>query len=632
MSDPAYLNHRASRRSPWLVPMLLAALGGLFVAVAMTAARHGLDYADLGYWAGLLLMLVPVAARLTRSSPTRSERVILLVGLGLWLYLVKLLHSPTALTFYDELLHWRTATDILASGRLFGENPLLPVSPYYPGLESATLLLAQFAGLPLFEAALLMLATARILGVLALFLLYEQVTRSHRLAGLATLIYVTNPAFVYFDKQFAYESLGLPLVLLLLWLEARRQSETTPARHAFTALAVLILAVVIMTHHLSSYALSAFLVLWSLVWLGLRRSSRSSASGPLWLTGATLLGTAAWLFMVAQVTIDYLGGNLVVTLGEIVSLIMRESAGRRLFHGFGGDVAPLWEQLAAFGAVLGVLVVLPLGLLALWPRYRERPLAIALGMGALAYPVTQALRFTPFGLQVAGRTPEFLFLALGLVLAAAWHHLGFARSNRQPVPLGRTGVWLVDRARPFLASRTLFTVWITVLFVGGVILGWPLWGRMPGPYLVVADSRSIERQGLTVAGWAREQFEPQERVAADRINALLLLAYGRLDPVTASYDAVNVPELFFAPGFGPGQRNIIREGRIRYIVIDRRLVESDPSAGFYFEPGERSRDAIVLPVGVLLQEALEIQPDVHRIMDSGDIIIYDVGAIRDALQ
>lgn len=629
MSDPVRAAHPTPTKSAWLVPMLLAGVGALLVALAMTAAREGIAYADLGYWTGLLLMFAPVAARLTSASATRGERVMLLVGLGLWLYLVKILHSPTALTFYDELLHWRTASDIMATGHLFGENPLLPVSPYYPGLESATLVLAQFVGLPLYESAILMLATARILGVLALFIFYEQVTRSHRLAGLATLIYVANPAFVYFDQQFAYESLGLPLTLFLLWIEARRQSEAGPARYAFAGLAGLILPVIIVTHHLSSYMLSAFLVLWSLVWLWLRRSNRASRSSPLWLAGAAILGIGTWLFLVARGTIPYLGGNLLVTLREVISLITRETTLRRLFHGFGGDVAPLWEQLVSYGAVIGVMAVLPLGLLAVWGRYRNHSLALTLGLGALAYPVTQVLRFTPFGLQVAGRTPEFIFLPLGFVLAAAWLHLGLARTGRPNVPLGRLGSLLADWGGAILSRRALFTVWITVLFVGGVILGWPRWGRMPGPYLVVADSRSIESQGLTVAQWARERIEPRERIAADRVNALLLLAYGRLDPVTASYDYVNVPELFFAPALGPGQRNIIREGEIRYIVFDRRLVTDIPAAGFYFEPGDRPPEEIVLPVGVPLREDLEVQPDVHRIMDSGDIIIYDVGAIRD---
>ncbi|MGI5915005.1 MAG: hypothetical protein ACOX9A_00965 [Anaerolineae bacterium] len=133
----------------------------MIVSLGMTAARRGAGHAEVLFWGGLGVIFLPVAIRLASVSASRGERIILLVGLGLWLYLVKVLHSPVSLTFYDELLHWRTATDILRTGRLFWQNPLLPVSPYYPGLESATMAPAQFVGLSLYDAAILLLALAR---------------------------------------------------------------------------------------------------------------------------------------------------------------------------------------------------------------------------------------------------------------------------------------------------------------------------------------------------------------------------------------------------------------------------------------------------------------------------------------
>jgi hypothetical protein len=599
--------------------MLVAAAGAMLVALGMTVARRGAFHADLLFWVGLWIIFVPIATRLASIAPSRHERIALLVGLGLWLYLVKVLHSPVGFTFFDELLHWRTATDIVRSGRLFGENPLLPVSPYYPGLESATLSLAQPAGLSIYEGGILLLALARALSMLALFLLYERLSASPRLASLATLVYVTNPAFMFFDKQFAYESLGLPLAFLLLWIELRRQREPTSSRRVLAVIGALVLAAVIITHHLTSYALSAFMVLWSGTWLWLRRKHRGGA-GPVWLAIAAILGTASWLLAVARVTIAYLGGNLITTLREIVGLIAGETAVRRLFHGFAGDVAPLWERLAGYGAVLGVMIVLPFGLWVVWRRYRHDALALALAIGALAFPVAQMLRFTPFGLQIVGRTPEFLFLPLGFVLAAA-----LLDSNTTPRLRRHIETWFPGRET--LVMRVVFVLWITTLFTGGVILGWPRWGRMPGPYLVVADSRSIEPQGIAAARWAHLVLEPRQRIAADRINALLMLAYGRHDPVTASFGGVNVPELFFVDSIGPSERAMIRQGAIRYVIIDRRIATDRPSAGVYFEPGERSLDQITVPVGLGLLIELDTLPEVRRIMDSGDIIIFDTGAL-----
>ncbi|MGI5915006.1 MAG: hypothetical protein ACOX9A_00970 [Anaerolineae bacterium] len=389
---------------------------------------------------------------------------------------------------------------------------------------------------------------------------------------------MTNPAFLFFDKQFAYESLGLPLTMFLLWIEARRQQAPLRGRYELTVGAV--------------------------------------------------GGTAAWLLNVARVTISYLGGNLLTTLQEILSLIAGETVIRRLFHGLAGDVAPLWERLVGYGAVMGIMALLPVGLWAVWRRYRHRPLAVTLALGALMYPVSQVLRFTPFGLQISGRMPEFVFLPLGFVLAVAL----IDPDN------GVAGLWRLVGARfkgigspsrAMVVRRVLFIVWILMLFGGGIILGWPRWARMPGPYLVVADSRSIEAQGLTAARRAGAYLAPSERIVADRVNALLMLAYGQMDPVTSSYDGVPVSKLFFAERPGPRERAVIREGEVRYIVIDRRIATGRPLAGVYFEPGERPPDEITVPVGVPLLMELEALPGARRILDSGDIIIYDLGGMDD---
>ncbi len=48
---------------------------------------------------------------------------------------------------FDELLHYRTVDNILTTRHLFSPNSLLPVSPYYPGMETVTAVLVQLTGL-----------------------------------------------------------------------------------------------------------------------------------------------------------------------------------------------------------------------------------------------------------------------------------------------------------------------------------------------------------------------------------------------------------------------------------------------------------------------------------------------------
>ena len=175
------------------------------------------------------------------------------IFLGLAIYFVKLLQSPLGFTFFDEFLHWRTANDILRSGHLFKENSLLPVSPLYPGLELATTAVANLTGLSIFGAGVIVVGVARAVLALALYLFYEQVSGSVRVAGIAAAIYMGNPHFVIFDAQFAYESFGLAFLLTILLALLRSQRAQGSARAGLNIVAVLCLCSLVATHHATSY-------------------------------------------------------------------------------------------------------------------------------------------------------------------------------------------------------------------------------------------------------------------------------------------------------------------------------------------------------------------------------------------
>ncbi len=175
---------------------------------------------------------------------SRQEAIGLVVVLGLAIHFVKLLQSPLRFTFSDEFPYWRTANDILTSGHLFKENSLLPVSPLYPGLELATTAVANLTGLSIFGAGVIMVGVARVALALALYLFYEQVSGSARVAGIAAAIYMGNPHFVIFDAQFAYESLGLAFLLTVLHALLRSQQARGSARAGLNIVTVLCLCLV----------------------------------------------------------------------------------------------------------------------------------------------------------------------------------------------------------------------------------------------------------------------------------------------------------------------------------------------------------------------------------------------------
>src|SRR5437763_1742496 len=65
-------------------------------------------------------------------------------------------------------------------------------------------------------AALIVLVLAHLLVVLGVAVLAGDVWHDHRVAALAAIIYSLNSSFLYFDTQFGYESLAVPLLIWTL--------------------------------------------------------------------------------------------------------------------------------------------------------------------------------------------------------------------------------------------------------------------------------------------------------------------------------------------------------------------------------------------------------------------------------
>jgi hypothetical protein len=219
------------------------------------------------------------------------------------------------------------------------------------------------------------------------------------------------------------------------------------------------------------------------------------------------------------------------------------------------------------------------------------------------------MRLTERGAEAANRGAAFLFVAIAFALAT----------------------WLVEQ--PFGARlgrrwMTAACAWATIIFLGGVTVGWPPpWARMPGPYLPAADSRSIEREGLAAAAWTRALLGPDNRLIADRTNRLLMGAYGEQRPVTGYADKVQISQVFLAPTLGPAERQIMRAGRVRYVLIDRRLSDGLPSAGVYFERGEVPGNLHTAPIDPAALTKFDTLAGVSRLFDSGNIVIYDVAGL-----
>lgn len=611
-ASAAEIRRSASAKTWGQLPEIAVAgaVGLLVVAVADTGARAGAPWASLAFWIGLLLQFGPVAGRLASARPSRSERIGLVGLLGLQLYLIKVLHSPLAFTLHDEFSHWRTANDIARSGHLFSENPLLPVSPVYPGLENVTSALTSLSGLSIFAAGIILIALARVLLAVALYLFYEDASGSARIAGLATLFYMANPSFLFFDAQFSYESLALPLAAFALVAVSRSQRGARKTSLGLVGVILLALGATITTHHVTGLFLSLFLVVWTATAAYVNRGKVNGAS-PGWTALASLAMVLAWTNTVGSALFGYLAPILEQGPQALLKLALGMGSLRRPFSDYAGQSLAWPERVVGYLSVVLILVGLAVGLRWVWRRYRDNALALALAATALPYPLSLALRMTDQGAEASSRTSEFLFLGIAFVLAVAAEEYWLSRSwNR------RRAAWFVG--------------WATVVFTGGVVLGAAPWARLPGPYLVAADSRSVDQQSVGVAEWTLRHLGPNNRFAADRTNGMLVGSYGEQRLVTALVDHVGVWPPFFTPTFDALDEMTIQRGRIHFLVIDRRLSTGLPRVGVYVEIGEVDTYHHRTPINPAALSKFDGMPRVSRLLDSGDIAIYDVEALAHA--
>jgi hypothetical protein len=601
----------ARSRLPVSVVALSAATGVLAVAAADTAGRlghAGASWADRMYWLGQLLILTPVAARLlSRRALIASETVTLVVVLTVAEYLVKVCYSPAAFTYADELMHWRTATDILQTGKLFTANNLLPISPYYPGLEEVTSALASITGLSVFTSGLIVAGTAHLLFVCVLFVLFRYVSGSHRIAGVALLLYSSESLFQSFDSMFVYQTLALPFLGLTVLGVYRLAAPQAAGRLGWFTLAALSAFATVVTHHVASYLLVATLEVITLGALLARDRKLVAWASILALVSAAAF--AAWIVFVAPSTVGYLQPVMEGALQGFRAILAGGHPGAP--PPASAANGPLENQALSAAAVLIMSVLVPVGWWQVWRRYRHQPWMVALAIGAMSWYVIVAVRlFVANGSELAGRASTFVFLPAGFIAALAVIRL---TDNSLRWPVIRANL---RRRAPVVVAVAVVAALVLVL--NGMVNGWPpYWERLPGPYQVAGAERSVGPEQVASADWALALLGPGNRFATDEGDLPVLGSYG--DQNTVGDDGY----LYTSSAFTPAAAQQVQAQSLGYVLVDRRLSEMLPASGQYF-PVDPNVGKYTRPLSLADLTKFNHVPGIARIYDSGNIVIYDL--------
>jgi hypothetical protein len=566
------------------------------MSVADALSRTGRSGGSLLFWPAIALIFLPAAMRLCGERARPAERVVTVVAVGMGLYFVKVLRDPFAFTYGDEFSHLYNLQSILATGRLFGSNPILPVTPNYPGLETLAALVVRAGGLSSFAAGVTTIAVGRLVMMLALYVLYDRLTGSPRAAGLGALVYAAAPNFLFWSGQFAYESLALPLATVALFLAIRWAQERDPhVRHSWEAAFGLVAAAVVVTHHVSSYALVGFLV--GICLLHWRLHGRRGA--PWVLAAGAIALTLIWLVLAASNTVGYLSPVITNAFNQVIQTLTSETGTRALFANQGGaEVTPLPEiAIALVGIVLLALGVL-LGLTRVWKQSRRNPVLVLLVLCAVAYLATLPLRLVPAAWETAARAGDFLFIGVGATVA-----LGL--------------IWLLDRMRGRLRrKRALLATGMTIVLASGVIAGWPANQRVADPSRVVVDGRVLDPPSLVAAEWSKRTLGPGLQVAAQDADAGFFLDYGHEVTEEGAY-VDDVDYLLDNSTLVPSVTSLIGQFHLQLVVADRRTVAQDNLFGFFFDQGA--------PVLSPASQADKFNtPATNRLYDAGDTVIYGV--------
>ncbi|HEU5331148.1 MAG TPA: hypothetical protein VFU73_00240 [Actinocrinis sp.] len=585
------------------------AVGSAFVAdgaaVALLAAadarsRSAASGGYLLFWAGLALILAPSAGVLLLSRRSREARLAVALGFGLALYLAKVVYEPTAFTFHDEFAHDRNAANLLTSGQLFGYNPLIRTTGYYPGLAVATGAVVRLTGLSAYTCGLILIGCARMTLVGSLFLLVDELLGSPRAAGVAVVVYAAGPNFLYWDAQYAYESLALPLALLTVFFLARRNGRPpgTPAVLCSLAVALAVVA----THHITAWVLAALLLAWAGAgWLR-RRSDGASAKPhfvPTIPATATTSTAVLWVVAVAPITVGYISPVLTRAAVQGLQLIELHTS-RTLFANTGqAATAPEWERVAAIAATLVMLAGIPVALY----RIRRTGLPVItrlLACSSLAWVALLPLRFTADGQETANRSSEFLYVGIALCFALLL----------EPFP---------DACRWRRLSALCL---VALLFVGGISVSWNFAQRLAPDYRLTNGSAIVTPDDRALAQWMLATLGPGHRVATDAQTGLALGSIGRQDALSSAEDGTQTWLIFYPPTVTSDVLTEIHRSAVQYVVVQWDVLDL-PTGVTRFDDSEPAQ-YYNSPLSPASLTKFDASPAFREIYTAGSLRVYQV--------
>lgn len=567
-------------KAPRAAATAAAAAGTWLLAAAYTSAAAGVR-THLTSWAALLLMFAPSTWLLIRREDGGR-----MYGLGLLSALSaapRLLRSGGTTVYSDEWAHLREVADIVNGWDMGLSNSMVRMASEFRGLHHAAAGIAAATGTSGWTAGMLAVSAAHTIAVPAVYMLVRR-HASARAAGLAAFIYATNPSYLIFHMQMAYESYALPLALVtLLLLQQAAVDGRTRIRIAAGTAAAVTAAGVAVSHHLTFL----FLTLTVAGAAAVRMARRYGPAGVMAFGAAAGIAAAVAVAAAGQTGGAGLAGSLWAYLSPALEIISSRPRAP-----FGGSQLPWYEIAAGMtlpAVVLTAAVWSAVSMRGLWPAGPAGHIAVGVSLLTLTLPVSFPLALVEASAEGARRSWAWGYLGASMLIGLAY---GTALRFRPEAQEQREG-----RLKRSVHSAALIAP-LLVMAVGGVAVGMNENYRMPGPWATGADGRTYNDEVRLVAEHVAAAAGPGDRVLADRYMTGPIAVSAPVEAIAPS-DANPLWNVMFLEE--PSEEDLARlAGQVRFIVVDRRMADRAAGQGFWYNRGEPAGSRLHPDAGIRL--------------------------------
>ena len=594
--------------------LLVVATGVLLVALAYARARGSLGFATPLFWTGQVLIFAFIVFRVLNPSTSSRDREFLVLLYAGAQSMIRWAYSPLMFTWYDELQHFRSLLNVLATHHLFHTNFSLPISPTYPGLENVTAELAQVSSASPFVAGIIITGVSHLLLAVCILLLFREVSQSSRVACIGVIVYMLSPQIHYFDASFVYENMALPFLVLSIYFSIRFaiQMHERGRYQSFAGLLACVFIVAV-AHHATALMTVGFLAIIALAaWLF--HGSRNLAL-PIAIcaaSGAVVVG--CWMSFVATGTGDYLSGSSHQILSGLANFGKVSGKAPLPTH----TSMPIVDRVFNPGGVALTLVLLAVSVRLAPSRAPLERLFIVLAPGSYALMITIRLFVGnasngahPDGAEVAIRLLTYIALFTAVAVAVVLDCLVSTTAAARH----RTSVVKASG----LVSATAIAM---MLLLHSTTTGLPQWWqRLPGPFRVDGFVSGIDAVGTSRAEWAATNLQAGSRYIGDVTSFFLLATLAQLDPLGTPGSLYDTEHLI------PEDSLLINGLLGTYLDVDMRVREA-PVTRYLFNADIQGGDR-----NTGIDEADLAKFDhfagISRIYDSGYDHFYDLRGMQD---